>query len=213
MQSNSITTNFKWHPTADTIWYFKFQNNLNDSSWKWNNLSVYATPSYWTYNWKYYISSGSWYRTSLIWSVVTFNFWFRSTTTSNRILLSVYTNTSYDYNWRWDIIRLNDNYRIQSMMRWNLWYTWPRSNTWYDDSIWHNACVVRDWWNTCALYVDWVLLDSRSIWTNVPTVLSVKCKDHQSQQWDISELIIENKLWTADEILKYYNETKSWFGR
>lgn len=42
-------------------------------------------------------------------SVVTINFWFRSTESSNKILIACYTSTGYDWVGRWDVLRLNDS--------------------------------------------------------------------------------------------------------
>ena len=200
-----------WSPWANTIWYYKMDWNLNDSSWKGNNLTIGVTPTF-ENNW---LKTGYWYKSSFIWDKVTFNFRFNNSTTSNQILIAVYTNTNYSYNYRWDVLRLNEpsSWYIKSASYDGSWYYyWNSAHIGYNDGINHNACITRDG-TTVKVYIDWDYKFTGTLASYYPSLLTIKCKDHQSYGCLLDEVIVEDRVWTDTEVGNYYNQTKADYGR
>ena len=79
---------------------------------------------------------------------------------------------------------------------------------------WHNIICTLSWW-TMKIYVDW-LLDNTLTWVWTPKVVNTPIyiwayqgSNNEYFVWKLSDIIIENKEWTATEISNYYNQTKS----
>ena len=95
---------------------------------------------------------------------------------------------------------------------------------WFDDCDavtnpqweWVNICLKytkSDWWQ--YIYVNWQLSNSRTTTnTHILEVLNMYI-GHNPSHWNfywngyLSELIFDWKAWTAQEVLDYYNDTKS----
>lgn len=222
-----------WQPDPSrTIFYYDFEdssNRLADNSWNWNNASwsSYITytevwwqnvaqttqinswininsafaSSIWTWDfamscWIYIIDPWSWRYPLLFWTRYDSNTWW-----------IVIFFDPYNVNGKWNHIVYND-----------LW-TNPRpwsitASTLYNN--WHNFVVTRINW-TVYCYIDcsldltftdnnsfasswtWALLSRPTSWA--PQSFPALAK------WD--KFILEKVWWTVDDIVNYYNNTKS----
>ena len=91
-------------------------------------------------------------------------------------------------------------------------YIYVNANYYYSinliDNQWHHIVLTNNWSNI-IWYVDWV---AHSLWNpSIPNFWNnlVYCSWSNTIDVTLSEFIIENKQRTAQEILNYYNNTKS----
>lgn len=207
----SATPSSWWHPWVNTIAYYEFNNNLDDSSWNWHNLSVrsgavtYGVEASW---WKYaYFDINTWtYAYSnfpqIDTTAITLSYWWQPKqifTSWNEISVA-YTTTSNT------VVLLATN---RSVSFWNLsWEITATADTWY------HLCVTIWWWNLTS-YINWVQYETGSFsapWTTSTKLVINNARDTNSSSFAnnnyVSELIIEDKARTAQEIADYYNQTK-----
>ena len=210
-----------WHPWADTIAYYKFDWNLNDSSGNWHNLTNSWTISY----------STSPYAVNL--------------TTSNYLYFNNSDAFNHDWTfntWAYITARNKDNDASVLMCQWTgsqnsmifccINYQWKLFFWFYgNDHTWTITSSLDQWVNVCytynyatktyKAYINWIKdIDGTKTtqytvaswnlyaWAlaNDPSALNYRV------QWKLSEYIIENKARTAQEIADYYNRTKSLYG-
>lgn len=196
-----------WKPWVNTVAYYKFDWNLNDSSWNSHNMSIYSwtltygTESWW---WKYAYFDGVWT-----------NYWERS----------------FDYSWD-NTISFWVNYTTNAWFWIEMWKSWtafarissngifqfisPNSIS-ADLAAWNwNLLTQTRSWTTVKCYVNWVYI---WWWTNSVTGTN-NTRFKLNNPWDVnssnyawsfkmSELLWESKEWTAQEIADYYNQTKA----
>lgn len=210
-----------WKPGSNTLLYWPLTENANDYSWNWNNGTAYSSVSF-SSNWAYF--SWSSYNTNFIDFPSSFYPW-TSFTVSLRIK-------------KWENNRelrmFSDWWPSYRRILWALtssWYTnllfwnWSTSQSeWlniqaYSANTWYNYVLVKDWANA-TIYRDWVLVWTHTFsYNSSPWWLSwweywiwnIRTSPSSSSMWTwyIKDYIIENKLWTAEEVLDYYNCTKS----
>lgn len=201
-----------WQPWANTIAYYKFNWNLNDSSGNWFNLSMGSgSMTYWTTSW--------W---ATYWTFTWSNWTNTLTTTVNHwttYTLSCWLNTLSNYWWSYQNIMVERFYANNIAIRLMNWRSkiscYDTNTTWPSISLntWYNAVVIRNW-SAVQLYLNWVYQNSWtwSVTASFPLRITLWSKDSPwatwAWQWQLSEVIIENKARTADEVSKYYNLTK-----
>ena len=198
-----------WNPWSNTIAYYPLTSTTTVNDMSGNNYNL--TNTWWvtfvSYQWvncAYY--AGTWFlkNTSLSYDKRAFTmqwWWYYLRKNAN--------NTSFIRRWPnlWAYIdRDTNNLRCSP---WWIWWTVISSDSW-----WNLITVTYDWNVTMKLYLNWTL-----IWTKTDTSpstwwwLSVWNANINSTTdywyWWISEVIIENKVWTATEVSNYYNLTKS----
>ena len=205
-----------WQPGANTVAYYKFDNNLNDSSGNWFNLSMGSgSMTYWTTSW--------W---ATYWTFTWSNWTNTLTTTGSHwttYTLSCWLNTLSNYWWNYQNIMVELFYTNDIDIR---LMNWRSKISCYDTNLtgssislntWYNAVVTRNW-STLQLYINWVYQNS---WTwntsaSFPLRITLWSKDapwaNWAWQWQRSEVIIEDKVRTAQEISDYYNLTKTDYG-
>jgi hypothetical protein len=216
-----------WTPWSNTVAYYKFDWNMNDSSWNNRNLSVAQwTFTYWTLSqWAKYIQTNFNSYSSQISSFplnsnsATISFWmsFVNWTAWNWNTSSINWATVFDLEWSNGIIRpvlswwYNDDYLTY-------WFCYLNVTNHYVPSVsesWHLYTAVLNWW-TSKIYIDWAFWKT---WTypvqnwynfrlNTVDWDSTQRRNYSSRD-KLSELIFENKQWTSDEISHYFDITKS----
>lgn len=202
-----------WQPWANTIWYWKLEDNTSATVWTTtssNNVTFTTLAS-----WK---------------KVAVFN-------GSNSIIacdaLATWTDNTYSvrcqktWTWSWERIittlawwsgkkgtslRTNTSPRTYMNSNFSAWIsiTWATANnTWY-----HIVIVQNSSWST--VYLNWTLAATdNQTWANSNALSSIWCNSQNMPtwqdffNWNISEVIVENKARTAQEIQDYYNQTKS----
>ena len=202
-----------WKPWANTLAWYKLNWNANDSSWNGNN----GTPtniSYVTDNWIQVANFTWWYITiPSLWVLstsLTVNLRMKSSQASWTEYIMVYLAPSWD----------NKNLAVWVYNTYakSYWWNWStsvelNSSTVVNNWVWHNIVVSVDWSNW-KIYVDWTLKNTISCSHPIESWIyswfgdNIKNKNRK-YNWYLSEIIIENKVWTADEISAYYNQKKS----
>lgn len=204
-----------WQPWANTLAYYKFNWNLNDSSGNGRNLNMYtgsfsySTLSSWqpycqlNTNAQAYFSSFPFNRTAY-----TVSWWcyFTDVTSSNqKIIMDLHDGGNYFprfYAWGW-----NHSGKISSVVSFDSY-----DPSWATNTRYYLVAVIKN--NVSYSYINWNLIHSQS-YSNSATSWSLflnGTSNHNSgyyTSWRISELILENKARTAQEISNYYNQTKS----
>ena len=217
-------------PTSNTIVYYEFNNNLQDSINNSHPLSLTQwTAQYWTiwmrkcftFDWSTYLSAtpmipSAWPFTISCWCLwatknISWNVW-------QAYYQQAYLVTGSE-NVIWTAISMYE--RTWTLRSWWKWI-WDL-DTWYSLSIntWYNIVFTYISW-TLKIYVNWTLVStqSRTINTHTPDYFWVWRRWEYASWtawsnvlvanwWKVSELFAENKTWTATEVLDYYNLTKS----
>lgn len=207
-------------PWANTVAYYPLNstttvNDMKGSGTVYNLTNSWAT--FWIYDWADCANlNWSSYMLSNVWDISqyshTINFW-------------VYVKWDGFINMYWE---WNPNYKggaeliqyYQSKFRYSYWYDDLDSINTYPTNWWHNICVQFDKSNSSQIiYVDGVLQWSRTTTythtlynTNNFTFWKNTVYSEEYLNWHISEYILENKLWSSNEISTYYNLTKSNYG-
>jgi hypothetical protein len=206
-----------WKPWENTLWYYEFTNNLNDSSWNWNNLS--QAHSWFTYNTSWdltYLTNTSWKISRQISWVninnMTVSCWVRKTSSSTLSVVWDYGMEQGSWsNWKWTWIIVDGNNKIRIFV-----YTWDITSTLTASyNNWHNIVLTNNN-GTSTIYLDWT-----NKWTTTKTFsaestyFSLLADPHNNSnphKWDIDSVILETKVRTDQEVLDYYNQTKSLYG-
>lgn len=208
-----------WYtPWSNTIAYYKFDWNLNDSSWNSRNLSMSA----WTFSYSALTSWAKYVQTNKnAYSTEISDLPFSQSAYTVSFRLS-YANWISNTEWctvieMWDssnILRpvlywASTSTNTFTVMNTGLSYTPSVSNSW------HYYAITLDGSNT-KLYVDWVLKWTASLpWITASTVYfrlntpKWVTNTKMTSENKLSELIFENQTWNLDDVLNYYNQTKS----
>jgi len=197
-----------WKPWANTIAYYKFNNNLNDSSWNSRNLSLlsgsvsYGVASWWG-EYAYFNTS-----TSASVSMPTVNYG------NDNYTVSFYRQPKQIFSWfqcifDWVRDTMQDPWYIRVTKS---IYVWDDINYTAAVDTWYYITVVRSWQNISA-YINWTYIGSYQAvswvyWTKlfINQIWNSSSYKNNNYLW---EFIIEDKARTADEITAYYNQTKS----
>ena len=231
----SVTPTNPWQPDASrTIFYYEFENNLDDSSGNWHNITsstgVWYSTVWWqqvliaTNNVSWLEVSPSW--TSGIWSWdFAFSFWLYPVQPSlyhYPMLVGISYNNS-PYAWPtifYDAFNLNGNWDcIFFRMRW--WsQAYEHASTTTASSLynsWHHIVMTRISW-VVSCYIDWILEtswsgDTESFPTSNYAGRIFARSDYSDQSRGTTgamtdKFILENVGWTTQEISNYFNRTK-----
>lgn len=216
----------EWLPWANTVAYYPLDstNTTNDmkGSWTAYNLTNNWSVTFWTYNWVScaYFNWWTWkYLTNAslsFWAYPqqTVSIWFYTTSTDTTKYQVIYNIWTVSQNW--------------------LLGSWYKHNTlWISLSSWHSSYEVSQninlswWWHLLTnvtnwsvskQYIDWVFVQTFNnslsqtqtricfgntiYWSNT-------APDVNQFSWYLSKCIVEDICWSAQEILDYYNQTKS----
>lgn len=210
---------YEWTPASTVLAYYKFENNLNDSSWNWHTLTASGTVSY---NSNAVVLASNAYLYCNNFSDV-FN---HDRTISVRIYLTSRgsDNSIYFSKWTWAT--------RQQLMEWvtKTWY----SGMWFygEDVNWTTATSLNTWYNIVSTYkystreyknyinavadVNWTLSAQYSIpaWTrfNIWAIANATSNNNYRVFGRLTEYIIDGATWSAADVTTYFNATKSRFG-
>jgi hypothetical protein len=206
----------EWLPDSNTIAYYPLQSDTNDYSWNSRNL---------TNNWVTFVDN-IWWATIPVWY---WDGWDRAYRTWDYQLSSWYTisvyqksavnNTSFMFD-----MRNNNEYGQWVYLITESWYFKTRqqksSNT--EEEYTRTRDSNRNHWvltwtgSVWTVYFNWTQVKQASIANSINTtnwtVLSLWTRFSWATNpftWYLSEMIIENKVRTSDQIAWYYNQTKS----
>jgi hypothetical protein len=195
-----------WKPWANTRIYYKFDWNLNDSSWNGNNWTAWWTVTYWTN----YANLVSWYVTvpNLTYNnTYTLSFWFKCTN------LSQWT---YIVDWRTSSamffrMGVNWTYYFFASTDYPSW-SWVKTLQNPADNNWHlfTQTSSSSW---VTYYLDWIQKATSSAissgsytmnWMRIGKDWNGGNNNPWLYAW---AFIVESVARTADEIAAYYNQT------
>ena len=219
-QTASVTTDFWWHPSANTLARYPLTSSskVNDMSWNNNTMTNNNSVTFWTHAWvdsAYFSWWSSWWYLSLSKSLWTWNSQF----TAN---VWFYKTSSLNTDWTFfSVWYPNTN---QSLLTWiassyiELWW-WDLSaptNVQCPVNSWHLLTVTFDW-TTYKWYLDKTQIYSwtKTFWiTNNLTVIwkSVNLSSTRPMTWYLSNMLFEKIAWTKTEIDNYYDKLKSLYG-
>lgn len=216
-----------WQPDPNrTIFYFDFENNLNDSSW--NNVQIIASGNI-TYEavWWQSVIKSTWNNPYLQLPTTignnltdfTVSFWLYPIiwTWQNYVMLF----WDYAYNWSdwvWPHVFYYDDghftVRVNNRNEQNVWNL--------TQNVWQHIVFTRSSW-TCTAYLNWQQTWSSFTDTTQWDLTTGQYSDfyifsrNGSQNWKWSwqkwdKYIFENVGWSAQEVQDYFNQTKSLYG-
>ena len=217
-----------WTPNANTIAYRPLESNANDIVWgyNWTNVSwiSYDTLASWKKVAKATTTTAniaiSWAILDRIWSNdFTISCWVYLTWVNtmwyNITSLFLVIKNSSPYPWPQIFLSNNSNWWSWIYFA-PQWVSWVSSNTSYDNVInrWINIVYTRSSW-VCKWYINAVQETTQNSnisysWWTWWFLFARWDSNQQLLTWSMgSEYILELKWWTAQEILNYYNKTKS----
>jgi hypothetical protein len=209
---------------------YRLNWSATDSSWNWNNW-VASNVSYvpwrlWSqcaqFNW----SNGYIYHPTFLdtwltdWTVM---FWMKTSTVQQGFLID---KTSSNYQYPFELLIGNDWKIALFLQRDNVyWRNIYQNNISINDWAWHFISLYWAWSSATSVYiwVDlvyqqnrttlWTPTNSWSIWANSIYDFNIWRRWLWTNyfNWLIDEVIIENRVWTQQEIQKYYSYAKGRF--
>ena len=214
-------------PWSNTIAYYPLNSTttVNDKSWNNKNMTQSWTITYWDYNWVDcgYFNGGYLYlnESLILWANPrTISCWFNRTSavTDGWAFWGMWSASSEN----WITTYLHWNAPAWKYGYWNwaydrdVWFSVsPSLNTWY-------LLTATYDWTDLLLYVNANYLWTPTIWeysgTNTITLnltsgkTTICCMPNLWGTWFkgyMSEFIFDWTTWTAQEVLDYYNDTKS----
>jgi hypothetical protein len=203
-----------WKPWANTIAYYKFENNLNDSSGNGRDLSMYT----WSFS---FSTLSSWQPYCQL------NTSAEATFSNMPFSRTAYTISGFCL---WDSTDNTYQKIILDLISWDNYF--PRFYTWWGSNVNKISSVVSfdGYWDTFAAntrfhlvtvydnnvvksYINWILIHSLT-YSNASTTWTLylnwtsNYNANYRTNWKISELILENKARSETEITKYLNSMK-----
>lgn len=204
-----------WQPWADTLAYYPLtsQTTVNDMSGNWYNLTNHNSTSFWTYN-----GVDCAYFDNNSYQGLYINSWNLFDTYSSRtfsLRINRWTNAFVYYPRlladAWDIMTWCTNswvFLVSRPYEDHTGFTIPQSQ-------WMHIVMTHDDNTHWSIYKNWELYDSYSLTRVTDTWKLMIWIPHSNVSdsgdcwnWNISELIIENKVRTAQEVGDYYDQTK-----
>lgn len=219
-------------PWVNTVAYYPLEKDWNDYSWNWHNLTWSWTPTY-TTSWGTKQVANLW--GNKVWKIAnlsgtytnyTFNVWCKPTNTNTwQEIFDNYKESSWvtpsDNVYFWFNSSEDSKTDFFYQYRPNGWTNtyqrvyWPTNRT--ANTRYNVALTSTSGW--IKIYVNWtqmvsnsttgsIVLDSgyNTLWGRYATVAGSYLNYFSGY---LSEFIFENNTWTAQEIVDYYNQTKS----
>jgi len=207
-----------WTPWSNTLLYLPLESDTNDYSQNsytiTQNWAVTKWDIWYYFNWGYLVTSSFTWPTTY----TTMSIWVKPNWTS-----SLFQAIFSKYYWSLDFPYITTNMYIpENTSNWSFQVTNSSKIVVAADSSlsiwnWQNIIWVYDW-SKVYFYKNWVLASSASQSWNIysnNTQLSIGnflWNLNQPYYGYISEAIFESKARTAQEVLNYYNSTKSNYG-
>ena len=209
-----------WKPWANTIAYYPLTSTSTVNDMSGNNLTLTNNwATFWVYQWvdSSYLNWNMYYYGISDLQAFTLNCWYCLRNMSEHYYLffwmKMWTGVNTD-NWFqlwetngrpwgygfWVQYMLNNNHNSVNV--------WTSSADYSTIWTWYNWVVTYDW-TTIRVYQNWVLKNSRATAISGTKNTIFIWYNSTNSQVNLSNAIVENKVWTDTEILSYYNQTKS----
>ena len=198
-----------WQPWINTIAYYPLNSTYTDTDQSWNNNNG---TTVWTLTyWNNYCQFSSW---NYITIPTIIPYW------NNPYTISVWYNTS-DSSWHQNVVYCQVNSGIDNtgsalfVYQWHLYY-WGKWN--YDWDI-TDVSISNDTWYNIVFTYTWTQLKcfvngvskwtfTRTISSTAPNIANIGKGSPEICIGKTSNLIIEDKVRTTQEIQDYYNQTR-----
>lgn len=217
-------TEYKWQPWTNTVAYRPLTSTTTVNDQSWNNYTLTQTGGSFTtldgvdcfYNgWS---TTGYFTLSSAplipIWNADrTISLWARPSNYSTSYTRYFIRYWAAGTSWQWVWLATNTNWKYSASVYWTSIY-W--------DIMTADAWVLLTFtssWNTFNFYVNGVLVWTKTATINTSAITSslplrlMRSHDTNSSsyqvRWYLSEVIIEDKTWTATEIANYFNSNKA----
>lgn len=216
----------KWKPDSNTLAYYPLKTDFNDASWNWNNLtnSNVTLTTQWGVACAYFNGSNAAAVCSVDLSIssATFNVWINKSRNNGNERFITVTKTSPDSE-LWLITTKTNVGNVNWVAYIGGDIASGYNNTGIANWTWmHVVYTIWESWNSLYVNGSQVTMTyhrgNASAWLSYARAFSsIMLWKHQANiayyQWYLSNAIIENRVWTAQEIADYYNQTKSnyWF--
>ena len=214
----NVYLGYEFEPSSSTIAYWPLNSETlyTDQSGNWKNLTNVWT-TIWTYQWVS-CAYNNWDKNKYAWLNSPL------TTSNNSFTASLWFYSLWDSaNW-------------QSLIQWWYWQTTQAFNMalnknvmsvwWWSNDTSLNVTKINQWvhyiitynWTTIKAYVNSELVLTVNLNYTIPTSAktSLMCNYVRTDwatsdplNWYLSNVIVENKVWTVEEVSKYYNQNKS----
>lgn len=202
----------EWKPWSNTLLYLPMTDDLLDHSWNSVSTSPESSVSITTLNGVKCGYFNNWQMPTWLATVTTVqktvSFWMYTWAYSWSVF-----NSNPCWIFSWDGAGLQSNWTI--MFVWMQW-SWAANRWDVSASVWLNQWVHVCWTNK-SIYINWQLINTSSsnagivnLWYNyvIWWAPSWNC-GYTKYTGYLSEFIMEDKVWSAEDILNYYNSTKS----
>ena len=209
-----------WQPWPDTLSYYPLTtvSTVSDLSGNSRNLVEAGWVTYWTYAWVNcaYINNTTvrnalYYQNAEVWywgwgNPITISLWFYCTSFWNETGMVSINNNEW-----WDDRAIG--IVLNNTCRWYIYRWW--TNFVYTPTLtsaWTNIVLTIDWVNM-SIYKDWVLWETRpcgySQWTGQTYFwIWPKYPWWYAQDWYYSNVIVEGRARTLQEVADYFDLTK-----
>jgi hypothetical protein len=212
----------QWQPWANTIAYYPLTSTstTSDMSGNWYTLTQNWNSDFWTYLWVdcVYVhwSDSSWFKcltnqsinNSVLWNTFTLIFrWARD--------IDIYC-AFWWINWSWNWLNYgsnNRNIQMEVLSNWSINRLQSTPTT--TAQQWNLYAAVYDNWSE-KWYIDWNVVVSGNYTVGAINILWVWCWFWTDISWYtyqsngyLSNVIIENKARTAQEVADYFDQTKA----
>lgn len=204
---------WKWKPWSNTIAYYKLETDTKDYSWNNRDLTNswvtfvssiwWATIPVWYFNWssRAYINwatqLNTWYTISL---------WQKWNT--GAFIFDLRNNNEY---WQW-VMMIHESwyFKLRQQKASNAEEEYSRT----DDNN-RNHWVLTWTGSVWTIYFNWTQVKQATINNSINTsnsnlsLWSRYSGNTNNWTWYISNFIVESSVWSAQEVLNYYNKSKS----
>ena len=216
-----------WKPNANTLLYLPLESDIKDYSWNNRDVSSNNWMTQSTQKWVdcYYVANSWWISLS-----TSASSWLKSGWNYFTLLCWVYrpTNPSWSNRSFLEFAVRNAIYKSVSIVSWSSQIrtafnqTWTNTGLYTWNSDWCLISLTIDNW-TQTIYLNdgtssYSWSDNNWWWGSWSSSSQQGCNlfaprnwisNWEAFNWYVSNLIMENRAWTQQEVATYYNQTKS----
>ena len=210
-----------WKPWANTLAYYPLTSTttVNDESGNSLNLTN-SNTQFWTYNWvdcAYFNGTNAGLRqdtltTSYIWTTFTWSAFICPYSTWD-IAVSTMSNVGTKSQ---IVLQVNKsrNKFAYNLGDWSNWIDIDYSST-VSANTWYHLVITHDSSNNVIGYLNWNQVVASTWWVwQTTTNFWIWCYVYSNNEiyygkGYVSNVVLENKVWSAQEVSDYYDQTKS----
>lgn len=212
-------------PNTNTVAYRPLTSTttVNDQSWNSKNMTLSWTVTFGDYNWidcAYFNGGYLYINESLILGANprTISCWFNRENTPSQWGAFWGMGNASSKNW------ITAYLHTDPAILWHYGY-WNRQYDWWFTQIptvWTRYLLTFTYtWTNIWVYLNGTYLWTPAYWSVLTTATTLNLTSWKTviaqmphfwapvRKWHITEFIVENKTWTAQEVTDYYNKTKS----